>query len=145
MLKKPVGAGRLSSGYGYRINPRGIGLPERHKGVDYAAPTGTAIYAAADGVIDKIYVSEIYGKYILIEHENDFYTAYAHMNAFADRLEAGSKVTRGEVIGQVGSTGKSIDPHLHFELIHKGKFIDPLFKVSPANTIAAENRRGDDT
>lgn len=132
MMSKPVAEGRLSSGFGYRINPKGVRIPKRHKGIDYAAPRGTAIYAAASGVIDKIYVSKSYGNYIRIEHENDFFTAYAHMNAFADGLAKGTKVVRGQVIGQVGNTGKSSGPHLHFELIHRGKFIDPLFETTPA-------------
>lgn len=132
MMSKPVAEGRLSSGYGYRINPKGIRVPRRHKGIDYAAPRGTAIYAAESGVIDKLYVSKSYGNYIQIAHENNFYTAYAHMNAFADDLKVGSKVARGQIIGQVGSTGKSSGPHLHFELKYGGKFVDPLFKVAPA-------------
>lgn len=131
MMQKPVAEGRLSSGFGYRINPKGVRIPKRHKGIDYAAPRGTAIYAAASGVVEKIYVSKSYGNYIRIEHENDFFTAYAHMNAFADGLVKGTKVARGQVIGQVGNTGKSSGPHLHFELIHRGKFIDPLFETMP--------------
>lgn len=145
MMKKPVGEGRLSSGYGYRINPKGVRLPKRHKGIDYAAPTGTAVYAAADGVIDKIYVSKSYGNYIRIEHENDFFTAYAHLNAFSEGLEAGSKVSRGDIIGQVGSTGKSSGPHLHFELVHKGKFIDPLFESVQDNVVASDDGGAEDS
>ncbi|MFK7858014.1 MAG: M23 family metallopeptidase [Granulosicoccus sp.] len=138
MMNKPVAEGRLSSGFGYRINPKGIRIPKRHKGIDYAAPRGTAIYAAESGVVDKIYVSKSYGNYIRIAHENDFFTAYAHMNAFADGLEEGTKVARGQIIGQVGNTGKSSGPHLHFELIHAGKFIDPLFEIEPATVAASE-------
>lgn len=145
MMKKPVADGRLSSGYGYRINPKGIRLPKRHKGIDYAAPTGTPVYAAASGVIEKLYVSKSYGNYIRIKHENDFFTAYAHMNAFAEGLDTGSKVTRGQLIGQVGSTGKSSGPHLHFELIHKGQFIDPLFESVPATMVASEEDTAEDT
>lgn len=133
MMIKPVADGRLSSGFGYRINPKGIRVPRRHKGIDYAAPTGTAVYAAESGVVDKIYVSRSYGKYIRIQHANEFSTAYAHLNAFADGLEKGSVVKRGQIIGQVGSTGKSSGPHLHFELMHAGKFIDPLFQAAPAD------------
>lgn len=138
IMKKPVAEGRLSSGFGYRINPKGVRIPKRHKGIDYAAPRGTAIYAAADGVIEKIYVSKSYGNYIRIEHENDFFTAYAHMNAFADGLEKGTPVSRGQIIGQVGDTGRSSGPHLHFELIHAGKFIDPLFELEAATIAKGE-------
>lgn len=145
MMQKPVGEGRLSSGYGYRINPKGVRLPKRHKGVDYAAPTGTPIYAAASGVVSRLYVSTSYGKYISLDHENDFTTAYAHMNSFADGLEVGSKVSRGDIIGQVGSTGKSSGAHLHFELKYKGVFIDPLFEVIPAEILASDDTQSEDT
>ena len=145
MMKKPLADGRLSSGFGYRINPKGIRLPKRHKGVDYAAPTGTPVYAAADGVIDKLYTSRSYGNYIRVKHENDFSTAYAHMNAFAEGLEDGSAVSRGQIIGHVGSTGRSSGAHLHFELIHKGHFIDPLFQHTPSTLIASEDETPDDT
>lgn len=135
MMKKPLASGSLSSRFGYRPDPKGTSVPRLHKGVDYAAPRGTAIYAAAEGVIDKIYVSNSYGKYIRIAHENNFHTAYAHLNAFVDGLKKGTRVTRGQIIGQVGNTGRSSGPHLHFELIHAGKFIDPLFGIG-GTTIA---------
>lgn len=138
MMKKPVAEGRLTSGFGYRLNPKGLRIPKRHKGIDYAAPRGTAIYAAEKGVVEKIYVSKSYGNYIRIEHENDFFTSYAHMNAFAEGLEVGTPVTRGQIIGQVGDTGKSSGPHLHFELKHAGKFINPLFKMPPAEVAKTE-------
>lgn len=145
MMQKPVAEGRLSSGFGYRINPKGVRLPKRHKGVDYAAPTGTPIYAAASGVVGKIYVSTSYGNYIRIDHDNDFSTAYAHMNAFANGLEAGSKVSRGDIIGQVGNTGKSSGAHLHFELTYKGVFIDPLFETVPTEILASDEAQSEDT
>lgn len=145
MMRKPVANGRLSSGYGYRINPQGIRLPKRHNGIDYAAPAGTPIYAAADGRIEKLYVSRSYGNYIRIAHENDFSTAYAHMNAFAEGLDTGVEVTRGQLIGHVGSTGNSSGPHLHFELIHKGDFIDPLLEPAPAMMVASDEGSAEDT
>ena len=131
LLKKPVAEGRLTSGHGYRFSPTGVPIPKKHKGVDYAAPAGTPIYAAGDGTIVKHYTSKSYGKYIRIEHANGFFTAYAHMQDFADGLSVGSGVSKGQVIGNIGSTGRSSGPHLHFELIHQGKFIDPLFASLP--------------
>jgi len=128
LLRKPVASGRLTSGHGYRLSPTGIPMPRKHKGVDYAAPQGTEIYAAGDGTIDKLYESSSYGNYIRIEHENNFSTAYAHMNEFANGLEVGSLVSKGQIIGYVGSTGRSSGDHLHFELIYEGNFIDPLFE-----------------
>lgn len=131
LMKKPVAEGRLTSGHGYRLSPTGVPMPRKHKGVDYAAPAGTPVYAAGDGTIVKLYVSKSYGNYIRIEHENNFFTAYAHMDAFVEGMEVGSVVSRGEMIGNVGSTGRSSGNHLHFELIHMGSFIDPLFEYSP--------------
>lgn len=131
LMKKPVADGRLTSGHGYRLSPTGIPIPRKHKGVDYAAPAGTPVYAAGDGKIIKLYTSKSYGNYIRIEHENDFYTAYAHMQAFTEGLQVGSIVRKGDMIGAVGSTGRSSGDHLHFELIHKSSFIDPLFEYTP--------------
>ena len=131
LMKKPVAEGRLTSGHGYRFSPTGVPIPKKHKGVDYAAPVGTPIYAAGEGTIVKHYTSKSYGNYIRIEHANGFFTAYAHMQAFADGLAVGSKVSKGQIIGNIGTTGRSSGPHLHFELIHQGNFIDPLFVSLP--------------
>ena len=139
LMKKPVADGRLTSGHGYRLSPTGVPIPRKHKGVDYAAPPGTPIYAAGDGVIEKLYVSKSYGNYIRIEHENNFFTAYAHMQAFADGLKVGSAVSKGQMIGAVGSTGRSSGPHLHFELIQKGTFLDPLYVYEPETQQVAGN------
>lgn len=127
IMVKPVAQGRLTSGFGFRLNPAGIPIPKGHKGVDYVAPKGTAIYAADDGVVVRKYVSKSYGKYIKIQHENGFSTAYAHMSEFVNGVEDGGSVKRGQKIGEVGSTGRSTGNHLHFELMHNGKAIDPFF------------------
>ena len=140
LLKKPAEQGKLTSGYGRRLSPTGVPRIRKHEGVDYAAPTGTPIFAAGDGTIDKHYVSKSYGNYIRIQHENDFYTAYAHMDAFTDGLSIGSPVTQGQIIGTIGSTGRSSGPHLHFELIHKDQFLDPLFESTlPTEVIASDS------
>lgn len=133
LMRKPVAAGTLTSGHGYRLSPTGIPLPRKHKGVDYGADTGTAIYAAGSGTIEKLYVSSSFGKTITIKHQNGFTTLYAHMDSFAEGLETGMEVSRTQVIGTVGSTGRSSGPHLHFELRYGGKSIDPLFKYNPAD------------
>ena len=132
LMKKPVAEGRLTSGHGYRFSPTGVPIPKKHKGVDYSAPGGTPVYASGDGTIVKLYKSRSYGNYIRIAHANDFFTAYAHMQAFAEGLGVGSTVVKGQMIGAVGSTGRSSGNHLHYELIHKNNFIDPLFEYSPA-------------
>jgi len=127
LMIKPVAVGVLTSGHGYRISPTGEPVPRKHKGVDYAAPVGTEVFAAGDGVIEKRYNSKSYGNYIRIRHDNGFSTAYAHLHSFSRGMKEGTTVKRGQVIGKVGSTGRSTGPHLHFELIHDGDFIDPLF------------------
>lgn len=127
ILSKPVASGTLTSGFGFRLSPAGIPVPKGHKGVDYSAPVGTEIYAAGSGVIVKKYTSSSFGKTIKIEHENGFTTLYAHMHSFADGITEGMSVGKGTKIGEVGSTGRSTGPHLHFELHYNGKAIDPFF------------------
>jgi len=119
LLAKPVATGRLTSGFGPR---RG----RRHDGVDYAAPRGTAVRAAGDGVVEEIRHSASYGNYIRIRHGKALASAYAHLSEFADGLEKGVTVRRGETIGAVGATGRASGPHLHYEVISGGVFIDPL-------------------
>lgn len=127
LLKKPVAAGKLTSKFGYRLNPKGIPFPKKHKGIDYAAPKGTAIYASGVGVIQKKYVSTSYGNRILIRHANGFVSTYSHMNKFAAKTDVGLTVKRGQIIGEMGNTGKSTASHLHYELLYNGKYVDPLF------------------
>lgn len=127
MLKKPVAKGSITSKYGYRLNPTGIPLPKKHAGVDFRADTGTSIFAAADGVIIDKRISNSYGKLIKISHDNGFSTFYAHMDTFGTTLEKGTEVSKGQVIGTVGTTGKSTGPHLHFELHYRGKKVNPHF------------------
>lgn len=121
---------RISSRYGWRIHPI---LKRRilHSGVDYAAPKGSRIYASGDGVIQKAQWAGGYGKYIVIRHNSEYSTGYAHMNNFANGIKPGVRVKQGQVIGYVGSTGRSTGPHLHFEVIKNGKKVDPL-KVKAA-------------
>lgn len=128
LMKKPVAAGRLTSTFGYRLNPKGIPFPKKHKGIDYAAPEGTAIYASGNGIIQKKYVSSSYGNRILIKHANGFVSTYAHMSKFAEKTDVGLSVIRGQKIGEMGNTGSSTASHLHYELLYNGKYVDPLFK-----------------
>ncbi len=127
LMTKPVATGTLTSGYGFRLSPTGIRLPKKHKGIDYKAPVGTPIYAAGDGVVIAKRVSTSYGNYVKISHDNGFSSAYAHLDGFAPSLERGTEVKRGQVIGYVGNTGRSTAAHLHYELLYRGKRVDPLF------------------
>ena len=124
---------RISSRYGWRRHPI---LKKRilHSGVDYAAPKGSRIYASGDGVVKRAEWAGGYGKYVVIRHNSEFSTGYAHMNSFARGIKPGVRVKQGQVIGYVGSTGRSTGPHLHFEIIKNGKKIDPL-KVKAATGI----------
>lgn len=125
LLRTPVNGARISSGYGKRKHPI-LGYSKIHKGIDFAAPKGTPVYAAGDGIIKEIRSKGSYGRYIKIFHNNIYTTAYAHLNSFAKNLKRGSAVTQGQVIGYVGSTGRSTGPHLHYEVLEKGKPTNPL-------------------
>ena len=128
-LIKPVKEKRVSSLYGYRIHPI-LKTKKLHKGIDFAAPHGTPIIAAADGIIDIIGPRGSFGNYIRIKHDSQFHTAYAHTQKFAKGLKKGSKVKKGQVIAYVGTTGRSTGPHLHFELHKNDKHVNPIDYVS---------------
>ena len=116
---------RVSSGFGYRIDP--VYKDRRlHPGLDFTAPVGTPIYAAADGVVkDAGFNTGGYGNRVVVNHGFGYETLYAHMVRIKARV--GTKVKRGEVIGYVGSTGKSTGPHLHYEVHKNGIQLDPIY------------------
>ena len=124
VLSAPV-AGRMSSGYGRRRHPI-LGYTRRHNGTDFAAPTGTPIMAAGNGVVERANRFGSFGNYIRIRHANGYQTAYAHLNGFARNIRAGSRVTQGQTIGYVGTTGRSTGPHVHLEVIRDGRAVNPL-------------------
>lgn len=125
LLRTPIDGARLSSTYGMRKDPI-LGYSKMHRGTDFAAPKGTPIVAAGDGVIEMIGRNGGYGKYVRIRHNGDYATAYAHLSAFAKGLKKGSRVTQGEVIGYVGATGRATGPHLHYEVLVDGEQVNPL-------------------
>lgn len=112
-----------ASGYGYRIDPV-YGTARFHKGMDFSANSGTDVYATGEGTIVKMGWQTGYGKTIVIDHGFGYQTLYAHLKDFRTRL--GKKVIRGEVIGEVGNTGKSTGPHLHYEVHVKGRVVNPV-------------------
>jgi len=124
LLKTPVDGARISSGFGMRKHPI-QGYNKMHRGVDFAAPRGTPIYAAGKGVIDRIGRNGGYGKYIRIRHNSTYKTAYAHMKSYAKGMKRGARVKQGQVIGYVGSTGNSTGPHLHYEVMVDNKQVNP--------------------
>jgi len=114
----------LASGYGMRIHPI-LKVRKMHKGVDFAAPKGTPIYATGDGVVVSVKtVFGGYGKHIEIDHGFGFVTRYAHMNEF--KVRRGQKIKRGDLIGTVGNTGSSTAPHVHYEIMKDGRFVNPV-------------------
>jgi murein DD-endopeptidase MepM/ murein hydrolase activator NlpD len=125
LVRKPVGAGIMRSGFGVRRHPI-LGYMKMHTGVDWTAPHGTPIYASGNGVIDRVGWESGYGKYVRIRHNNGYETAYGHMTAFARGIEQGVRVRQGQVIGFVGSTGLSTGSHLHYEILVNGRFVDPM-------------------
>jgi len=116
--------GRMASGYGYRIHPI-YKTRKLHTGMDFTAPQGTPIYATGDGKVEKVRRSRKgYGNHIVINHGYGYQTLYAHMSKYI--VYKGQKVKRGEVIGYVGSTGTSVAPHLHYEVIKNKRKINPV-------------------
>ena len=134
ILKTPLDGARLSSNFGMRKHPI-LGYNKMHKGVDFAAPAGTPIYAGGNGIIEFIGNNGGYGKYIRIRHNNEYKTAYGHMSGFTKGLSKGVRVNQGEIIGYVGSTGRSTGPHLHYEIIFQNVQINPLNLKLPSGKI----------
>lgn len=130
LMKTPINGARLSSSFGPRRHPV-LGYNRMHKGTDFAARTGTPIYAAGDGVVERANRFGSYGNYILIRHANGYKTAYAHLNGFARNIRAGRRVTQGQVIGYVGATGRVTGPHLHYEVLRNGVHINPMSMRAP--------------
>jgi murein DD-endopeptidase MepM/ murein hydrolase activator NlpD len=125
LLRKPVPNGRFTSGFGGRVHPV-LGYFKMHTGVDWAAPSGTPIIAAGNGVVEKAGWAGGYGRQTVIQHANGYQTTYNHQSRIADGMEPGVQVRQGQVIGYVGSTGLSTGNHLHFEIAVNGTKVDPM-------------------
>lgn len=138
LLKTPIDGVRVTSGFGFRKHPI-LGYSKMHTGIDFGARTGTPIFAAGDGVVKRANWFSSYGKYVAIKHSNGMETAYAHMSRFATGIRAGSKVKQGQVIGYVGTTGRSTGAHLHYEVHMGGKPVNPLGIKVPMGTQLAGN------
>ena len=124
LMRTPIDGARLSSGFGLRKHPI-LGYTKMHRGVDFAAPRGTPIYAAGDGTVEVAGRKGAYGKYVRIRHNSTYKTAYAHMSRYGKGIKKGRRVKQGQVIGYVGSTGRSTGPHLHYEILVNGRQINP--------------------
>lgn len=124
LVLTPIDGARISSGYGRRRHPI-LGYTKMHRGIDFAAPRGTPVYAAGHGTVEVAGRNGGYGKYIRIRHNGTYKTAYAHLKGYANGIRKGRRVRQGQVIGYVGSTGRSTGPHLHYEIIRNGKQVNP--------------------
>jgi murein DD-endopeptidase MepM/ murein hydrolase activator NlpD len=124
LMKTPIDGARISSGFGMRKHPV-LGYNKMHKGMDFAAPTGTPIYAAGNGTVEFAARHGAYGNYVRIRHNGSLKTAYAHMHKFGKSIKKGTKVEQGDIIGYVGTTGRSTGPHLHYEVLLDGAQVNP--------------------
>ncbi len=131
LMRTPIDGARLSSGFGKRHHPI-LGYTKMHKGSDFAAPTGTPIMAAGDGVVEVAGRNGAYGNYVRIRHNSEIKTAYAHASRFAKGIRAGSRVKQGQIIAYVGTTGRSTGPHLHYEVLLGGRQVNPMSVKLPA-------------
>ena len=125
LMRTPIDGARMSSRFGMRKHPI-LGYSRMHRGLDFAAPRGTPIYASGDGLVTRIGRNGGYGKMIRLRHANGYETIYAHLSGYAKGMKKGIRVEQGETIGYVGSTGLSTGPHLHYEVHLQGKSLNPL-------------------
>lgn len=136
LLKNPVQATRISSHFGSRKHPI-LGYTRMHKGVDFAAPRGTPIYAAGDGVITGMGRKGGYGNFVQIKHNSNLSTFYAHISKFHPSIKPGTRIKQGKVIAYVGATGTASGPHLHYEVHINGRAVNPLsIKTSATNLLS---------
>ena len=138
LMKTPINGARLSSGYGYRKHPI-LGYNKLHQGTDFAARRGTPIMASGSGTVERASWFGAYGKYVRIRHNSTYKTAYAHLSKFGRNIKAGKKVKQGQIIGYVGSTGRSTGPHLHYEVLVNNKRINSQRLKLPSGRSLAKN------
>jgi len=141
LMKTPINGARLSSSFGMRKHPID-GFNKMHRGTDFAAPMGTPIMASGNGIIKKAGWCGGGGNCVVIKHNSTYQTVYAHMSKFAKSIRKGVRVKQGQVIGYVGSTGKSTGPHLHYEVIVNGEKINSqTLKLPSGKVLKGEERK----
>lgn len=134
LLRTPVSGAHVTSGFGMRMHPL-LGYSKMHKGVDFGAAIGTPIFAAGSGTVEESGFKGAYGRFVLLRHGNRVETAYAHMSRFARGVYPGAHVNQGDVIGFVGTSGRSTGPHLHFEVRVAGRQVNPLSINMPTGRV----------
>lgn len=137
LMKTPIDGARVSSGFGLRLHPI-LGYTKMHKGIDFAAATGTPIYAAGDGTVQKAGRANGYGNYVRLRHNSQLSTAYGHMSRIA--VLPGAHVHQGQVIGYVGMTGSATGPHLHYEVLVNDVQVNPRGVNLPTGQILEGNQ-----
>ncbi len=142
LMKTPINGARLSSPYGMRKHPID-GFNKMHRGTDFAAPEGTPIMASGDGIVIKASWCGGGGNCVKIKHNSTYSTVYAHLSKFSSAAKTGKRVKQGQIIGYVGSTGKSTGPHLHYEVIFNGKRINSQTLKLPSGKILKGKSRED--
>ena len=141
LMKTPINGARLSSAFGMRKHPID-GFNKMHKGTDFAAPMGTPIMASGSGLITRARWCGGGGNCIKIKHNSTYETIYAHMKNFARGIKEGIRVKQGQIIGYVGSTGKSTGPHLHYEVVVNGKKVNSQkLKLPSGKTLKGKERK----
>ena len=141
LMKTPINGARLSSAFGMRKHPID-GFNKMHRGTDFAAPMGTPIMASGNGVVKKAGWCGGGGNCVKIRHNSTYETIYAHMSKFARGIKRGVRVKQGQIIGYVGSTGKSTGPHLHYEVVVNGKKVNSQkLKLPSGKILKGENRK----
>ena len=139
LMRTPIDGARLSSGFGRRRHPI-LGYTKMHRGVDFAAPRGTPIYAAGTGIVELAQRNGAYGKYVRIRHNDIYKTAYAHMSRYGRNIRKGTRVRQGQIIGYVGTTGRSTGNHLHYEILKNGRKVNPMrIKMPPGRKLFGKN------
>jgi murein DD-endopeptidase MepM/ murein hydrolase activator NlpD len=140
LLQRPIRATKITSKFGMRIHPI-LGYRHMHSGVDFAAPIGTPVAAAGNGVVVEMGRKGGYGNYIQVRHSNGIATAYAHLSSFSKGITIGSRVKQGQLIAYVGRSGNTSGPHLHFEVLVGGTRVDPLkLRTFPIRTLSGNER-----
>lgn len=134
-LRTPLDGARVSSGFGMRSHPV-LGYTRLHRGMDFAAPAGTPVYAAANGTVASARHEGAYGRIVRLRHAGGVETRYAHLSRIAPGIAPGRRVRQGDVIGAVGSTGLSTGPHLHYEVVVGGQPVDPARRTTRSEQLA---------
>lgn len=140
LVRKPLTGGRFTSGFGMRRHPI-YKYAKMHRGVDWAAPRGTPIFAAGNGLVIKAGWTSGYGRRVELQHTNGYVTTYNHMSGFGKGIKKGVRVKQGQIVGYLGSTGLSTGPHLHYEVLVNGRYVDPMrIKLPKGRTLEGQMR-----